>query len=245
MSKLLAVENLGLCYPGADEPIFSELNLTLNEGDMIGIAGLSGCGKSSLALALTGIIPLRLSAALSGRIAIAGKDAAEMTLQERGLLVGLVMQDADDQLFTMCLEDDIAFGPENLNLTREQIKGRISSALDKTGIAHLRKREPTKLSGGEKHLACLACVLAMHPSLLILDETLSDLDMMAAKSVLDVARRFCEDGGACVMIEHNLEMLAQCQVTYLMAQGSLTNLEVAGIDAYYQRMIQAQGLEMV
>lgn len=245
MKPALKVEQFCLKYPGSAKPLLADIDLTVQHGELIGVAGLSGAGKSSLVMAITGIIPHRISADVAGSIAVSGVQAGDMSLAQRGRLIGLVMQDADDQLFTMRVADDISFGLENMNLDLTEIDRRVDAALKKTGIMHLKDMQPSRLSGGEKHLACLACVMAMQPCLLVLDETLSDLDAETARSVLDVVKNFCRDGGACIMIEHNLKMLSECDRLYMLSDGNLNPSRIADIEDTYRNMLHTQGLEMI
>jgi len=202
----LAVDDLTFTYPGAPSPALSGVTLTITAGEFLLIAGPSGCGKSTLALALAGLVPGRVRGHLSGTVHLAGVPLASQEPQQVAQQVGIVFQDPSSQLVTPTVEAEVAFGPENLALPREQIRRRVEDALAATGTARLRSATTASLSGGEKQRVAIAATLAMRPRVLVLDEPCSDLDPRGAQDVLRVLRTLNRDQQmTVVLVEHRID----------------------------------------
>lgn len=202
----LAVDDLTFTYPGAPGPALSGVSLTITAGEFLLVAGPSGCGKSTLALALAGLLPGRVRGHLSGTVHLAGVPLAAQEPQQVAQQVGIVFQDPSSQLVTPTVEAEVAFGPENLALPREQIRRRVENALTATGTARLRSATTASLSGGEKQRVAIAATLAMRPRVLILDEPCSDLDPRGAQDVLRVLQTLNRDQQmTVVLVEHRID----------------------------------------
>jgi len=198
---LLEVNDLS-CAFAQRPPVFAHVNLRLDAGEALLLQGPSGCGKTTLAQIIAGIIPRMLEARVSGQVLLAGTSPADLPLAERVQTVGLVLQRADRQLFLPTVEDELAFGGENLCLEPAEIARRADEALALCGITQLRPAPLAQLSGGQLHLVACAAVLTLRPRLLIIDETFSQLDgpyrARLAQALIDHKR----GGGAVIVIGH-------------------------------------------
>lgn len=203
---VVCVSGVSFKYEGSGEPALSDINLRVDKGEFISITGGSGCGKSTLALCLAGFIPHHVGGDMCGSVIINGMDSRQYPPQKLAGLIGLVQQDPEAQLCTLKVLDEVAFGPENLCLSREEIRDRVEWALGAVSSLHLRDREVYSLSGGEKQRVAIASVLAMKPSLIILDEPTANLDPCGTAEVLQVIKRM-EADTAVIIIEHRLSQL--------------------------------------
>ena len=174
---MLKLQNVTVIYPDKTIAI-EDLSFTLNEGDNIALIGENGAGKTSLLLAVVGILE-----AENGTIELDGIQLNKKTANEFRKQIGLVFQNPDDQLFMPLVYDDIAFGCRNFGLTEEQAKARVEETMTQLNIGHLRGRSSLKLSSGEKRLAAIAAVLAMNPAILIFDEPTAFLDPKAKRGL--------------------------------------------------------------
>ena len=175
-------------YPDNLTYSLSELVLTVEPGESVLVTGPSGSGKSTLALCITGFIPHAIYADIEGLATVNGVNPSDADVYELAQFVGLVQQDPEGQFCTMRVRDEVAFGPENLLCTPEEVISRVNWALDAVSASHLKDRPLTHLSGGEKQRVALAAVLAMKPKLLILDEPTAHLDPRATGSLLKLLR---------------------------------------------------------
>jgi len=160
----LVVENLSFRYRQRPELALRDVSLTLERGELLLVAGSSGCGKTTLIRCINGLIPRSYKGELNGRILLQGNETAGMSLARISQIVGTVLQDPERQILGTRVFTEAAFGLENLGLPREEIRRRVEETLDYLGISHLRERETFNLSGGEKQKVALAGVLAMRPS---------------------------------------------------------------------------------
>ncbi len=202
MSEVLSVSNLSFRYPGSDL-LFEQVNFTLREGELLGIIGPSGCGKSSLALILCGIIPHSIDGELAGEVYVTGSNICELPLPQLAVKVGIVFQDPETQLFLPQVRYELAFGPENLCLSRGEILEIIKRTAALTVLDPLLECHPHAVSGGQQQLAALAAVLCLDPVLLIFDEVASQLDQESAARILSVIKQLKEKGKSIIMIDHN------------------------------------------
>ncbi|MFY9114595.1 MAG: ABC transporter ATP-binding protein [Dethiobacteria bacterium] len=208
MSRPLVVKNFSFAYKEEGRKIIDKISFSLDEGEVLGIIGLSGCGKSTLCFALCGIIPHFIDGYMEGEVLLFGKNTTELTLPGIATRVGIVFQDPETQLFLPVVKNEIAFGPENICLLREEIARRITEVAHLTKIMHLLERNPNTLSGGEQQLVALSAVLALDPQLLILDEVSSQLDAEHCEMIFDIVSALKEKGRTIVMVDHNYERLA-------------------------------------
>jgi energy-coupling factor transport system ATP-binding protein len=170
------------------------------------VLGPSGCGKSTLALCLNGAIPHFIEGTLSGHVRIDGRDSREGSMAEMARRVGVVFQDPEAQFCMLTLEDEVAFGLENLAMPRADMHARIDEALGWVGLADSRKDRIEHLSGGQKQRLALACVLAQRPDVLVLDEPTAQLDPVGAAELIALLGRLRQRGHhTLVIIEHRLD----------------------------------------
>src|SRR5215207_7272206 len=201
----LVIENLSFQYRTRPEPAIENISFELKPGEMLLIAGSSGCVKTILARCINGLIPRSYRGKREGRVLLHGKDVAEMQIADVAQIVGTLLQDPERQIVASNVYNEVAFGPENLGLPRAEIIARVEQAMKRLRVRHLRDRETFNLSGGEKQKVALAGLLAMTPSILLLDEPLASLDPASAYEALDVFRSLADEGKTVVLIEHRVE----------------------------------------
>ena len=201
----LIIENLSFQYRTRPELAIQNISFELKPGELILVAGSSGCGKTTLARCINGLIPRSYRGKREGTVLLHGKDVAEMQIADVAQIVGTLLQDPERQIVASNVYNEIAFGPENLGLPRAEIVERVEKAMKRLKIEELRERETFNLSGGEKQKVALAGLLAMNPSILLLDEPLASLDPASAYEALDVFRSLADEGKTVVLIEHRVE----------------------------------------
>jgi energy-coupling factor transporter ATP-binding protein EcfA2 len=201
----LIVENLTFRYRSRTEPAIKNVSLKVSKGQILLIAGASGCGKTTLARCINGLIPRSYKGELSGKILLQGKSVENWPLSNISQIVGTVLQDPERQILGTKVANEVAFGLENLGLPRAEISQRVDAALNRLRISELRDRETFNLSGGEKQKVALAGVLAMQPTILLLDEPLASLDPASAEETLAIVRQLADEGMSVLMVEHRVE----------------------------------------
>jgi energy-coupling factor transporter ATP-binding protein EcfA2 len=204
-APFLAIQDLTFRYRSRPEPALRDISFTVAPGELLLIAGASGCGKTTLIRCINGLVPRSYKGDLEGQIALAGEGTSSKSLAQISQRVGTVLQDPERQILGTKVYAEVGFGLENLGLPRDEIWERVDAALERLGITHLRDRETFSLSGGEKQKAALAGVLAMQPSLLLLDEPLASLDPASGKEALALFRRLADEGIAICLVEHRVE----------------------------------------
>jgi energy-coupling factor transporter ATP-binding protein EcfA2 len=201
----IVVENLSFRYRDRQGAAIHDISFSAQPGEILLIAGASGCGKTTLIRCINGLVPRSYKGEVSGRILVHGEDTARMKLSTISQKVGTVLQDPERQILGTKVLNEVAFGLENLGLSREEIYTRVDEALAHLKITQLRGRDTFLLSGGEKQKVALAGVLAMRPSILLLDEPLASLDPASAAETLDAVRALADEGLTVLMIEHRVE----------------------------------------
>lgn len=205
---IIRVENLSFRYYGSDEYALRDVNLVVRGGELIALAGRSGCGKTTLLRCLNGLIPSFYEGEMSGRVLVDGKDTRGTPTHILSQVAGMVFQNPDNQLFALSVEADVAFPLENLGMPREVILERVEWALKTLGIEDLRYRSPFELSGGQKQKVAIASVLAMRPKILLLDEPTSSLDPASARSLIDsIVELNRREGLTIIISEHRLDLI--------------------------------------
>ncbi|MFW6135238.1 MAG: energy-coupling factor ABC transporter ATP-binding protein [Chloroflexota bacterium] len=213
MASLIAIDNLHYAYPpldpsGESPAVLRGVSLSVDEGECLALLGRTGAGKSTLCLTLNGIIPQLMGGTFRGQVLVAGRNTQTAAPGELSQTVGLVFQDPESQLFSMTVEDEVAFGPESLALPPGEIEDRVSEALKLAGVEALRSRSPLNLSGGEKQRVALAAVLAMRPEVLVLDEPTASLDPTGKRDLLEAVDRLrVERGTAVVWVTQDLDQV--------------------------------------
>jgi energy-coupling factor transporter ATP-binding protein EcfA2 len=205
----LDVKGLTFTYAGNDFPSIVDVNMKVEEGEFVLITGPSGCGKSTLCKSFVGLIPHSYPGKMEGDVEVFGLSVREKAISEIATRVGLVFQDPENQLFTLSVENDVAFGPENLALPREQIRERVDWSLGAVRIQDIRAMAPFELSGGQQQRAAIASVLAMKPMILVFDEPTSFLDPVSSKNLFELIGSLKRElNVTVVMVEHKLDLVA-------------------------------------
>ena len=206
----IVVKDLTFTYLGSKKPSISDLTFSVDEGQFVILTGPSGCGKTSVCRCLNGLIPHFYSGELEGDVTVCGLSIREKSTSELARKVGFVFQNPENQLFSLSVERDVAFGPENLGLPRSETRKRVDWALEVTGISGLRYRAPYELSGGQQQRAAIAAVLAMKPEVMVLDEPTSFLDPKSAVDILKVVHDLNKTlGMIIILVEHRLDLASQ------------------------------------
>ncbi|OGP59951.1 MAG: hypothetical protein A2V67_10405, partial [Deltaproteobacteria bacterium RBG_13_61_14] len=219
--KAIEIKDLSFTYRRTERPALADVNFTQREGEVVGIIGRAGAGKSSLVLCLNRIIPHFFPGDFTGRVRLFGEDIAGRNTGELAGQVGVVLQDFESQLFSTAADLDVAFGPENLGLPREEISRRVEEALATVGLSGLAGRDPATLSGGQKQRLAFASVLALKPQILCLDEATTDLDPLGKLEVMAVVRKLAEAGTTLILVEHEAEELQPADRIVVLDQGKL------------------------
>jgi energy-coupling factor transporter ATP-binding protein EcfA2 len=207
---IIEVRNLTFKYVNSDKPSLYNINLSIDKGEFLLITGPTGCGKTTLCKCLNGLIPNSYNGDFNGEVIVDGLSTKEHPVYELAQHVGLVFQDPENELFCTSVEKEIAFGPENLGLPRDEIRRRVEEAMAMVGISHLRERSPYELSGGEQQKVAVAALLAMKPKILVLDEPTSNLDPFSAYSILNLLFNLKKEYEmTIILIEHRLEIAAK------------------------------------
>ncbi|HOW15988.1 ABC transporter ATP-binding protein [Methanosarcina sp.] len=203
------IKDLWYTYPGRTEPTLRGVNLKIEEGEFVLLTGPTGCGKSTLLKTLNGIIPHESGGIFSGSIKISGIDTGNSNQMELSRKVGLVFQNPDDQIFSTTVEDEVAFGPENLCFEREEIDKKVGEALQMVGMSGHRLSSTNALSGGQKQRICIASMLAMMPEILAMDEPVSQMDPAGTQEILNTVRDLNRKLKITILlVEHRLHELA-------------------------------------
>ncbi|MFW6029643.1 MAG: energy-coupling factor ABC transporter ATP-binding protein [Halanaerobiales bacterium] len=189
------------------EKILDNVSIKILKREIIGIMGESGQGKSTILKLINGLIPKRISGVKTGGIFINGKNNDTLPLPVISTIVGSVFQNPDDQIVFPEVEDELAFGPENLCLDKEVILRRIEEVLSDLEISHLRHRNPNNLSGGEKQLVNIAAIMTMGADIILLDESLSFLDENGKDKVLNTLQSLRNQGKTIIMVDHDYKNL--------------------------------------
>jgi len=207
---IIVLEDLTYFYPGSDTPALENVNLRVCEGEFVVVAGPSGGGKSTLCRVLNGLIPHFYGGRLRGRALVDGIDVSTAPVRELSKRVGMVFQNPVNQIVNVTVEEEIAFGLENMMYPPEVIGERMEWALKVLGIEHLRKRPTYALSGGELQKVALASVLALRPKILALDEVTANMDPYSARELLRLLGKIkAETGTTIVLVEHRLSEAMQ------------------------------------
>ena len=242
---MIKIEDLTFSYSDTTHLALKKINLEVGSGEFVLMTGPSGGGKSSLCRCLNGLIPHFYGGRISGQVVVEGLDTLKHSTKELATRVGFVFQDPENQLVSMDVEREVAFGLENLAFPRNLIAKRVEESLDTLGIANLRYRQLSELSGGEKQKVAIASVLALHPSILILDEPTSELDPKGAEEVLSAITRLNgELGLTVILVEHRLDRVLQYADRLIALNEGTVAIDgkVSNITANHYRELSAIGV---
>ena len=222
MSEAIRVEHLNYAYPGVDDTpgvsVFLDLNLTIEEGSFVAILGSNGCGKSTLAKHFNSIL-----LPCGGKVYVCGLDTSDDDLLMKVRRhVGMVFQNPDNQIVANVVEEDVAFGPENLGVASPEIRHRVDKALKQGGMYEYRGHAPHLLSGGQKQRIAIAGVIAMEPKCIVLDEPTAMLDPRGRKEVMDTVLALNKEKGiTVVLITHHMDEAARAGRVVVLHKGSV------------------------
>ena len=223
LKEIISVENLAYTYPGLDDQpgvvVFEDMNLKVEEGTFVAILGTNGCGKSTLAKHFNSIL-----LPTGGKVYVCGIDTSN---EERILHVrrnvGMVFQNPDNQIVANVVEEDVAFGPENLGISSPEIRHRVNKALKQVGMYEYREHAPHLLSGGQKQRVAIAGIIAMEPKCIILDEPTAMLDPRGRREVIETIGRLNKEKGiTVVLITHHMDEAAKADRVVVLHKGKVT-----------------------
>ena len=223
MSLAISIEDLAFTYQGNERPALKNINGQIEDGTFIVVMGHGGAGKSTLCCSLNGLVPKFFRGKYQGRVLAKGQEVAQHRVAEMSRRVGLVLQDFEAQLFSTNVELEMAFGPENHCLPRQEIGRRIERYLTFIGLEKLRHREPASLSGGQKQRLAIGSILALEPDVLVMDEPTTDLDPIGREEVLSVAKSIREEGRILLIVDHEPETAITADQVWLMRDGQIVS----------------------
>lgn len=224
--EAITVKDLWYTYPKAEGLTLKGVNLRARRREFLAIMGRTGAGKTTLCLCLNGIIPQYMEGRMEGRVIVTEMNSLEHPIQALATKVGLLFQDSESQIFGITVKDDVAFGPCNLGLPPDDVHRRIKTALATVRLSGYEERETVNLSGGEKQRLAIAGILAMKPSVLVLDEPTSELDPMGKHEVLSTVKQLREERDVTiVMVEHDSEGVARCADRVIVMDGGKIVME--------------------
>src|SRR2546427_686015 len=222
---MLTLEAVSYRYAGATRASLRDISLTLRDGEVLGVVGRSEAGKSTLCLVASGLAPRTLGGTLSGRLLIDGTDTAARPMYEMASDVAIGFQNPGTQLSGVATTayEEVAFGPMNLGIARDEVLRRTESSIDALAIRVLSDRDPDRLSGGQQQLVAIAGLLALAPRHLILDEPTAQLDPAGTRLVSDAIRRLAAGGASILIVEQKVDLLAGvCDRVLALDEGRLT-----------------------
>ena len=260
----IKVENLTFSYEDDDKriPALHNVNLSIEEGEYVAVIGRNGSGKSTFAKLLNMILE-----PTEGKIFVDGKDITDKDITEDEIFairrnVGMVFQNPDNQLVATIVEDDVAFGPENLGVPSDEIRKRVDDALKSVGMSDFAKHEPARLSGGQKQRVAIAGIIAMMPKCIIFDESTAMLDPVGRRDVVDMMEKLNREMGITVItITHYMNEAVRADRVVVFNNGDVvadgkpeevySNAELirsAGLDlpqcASLASILRANGIEL-
>ena len=219
-NEIISVEHLAFNYPGMDDQpgvvVFEDMNLTVEEGTFVAILGTNGCGKSTLAKHFNSIL-----LPTGGKVYVCGIDTSnEDRIMAVRRNVGMVFQNPDNQIVANVVEEDVAFGPENLGVSSPEIRYRVNKALKQVGMYDYREHAPHLLSGGQKQRIAIAGIIAMEPKCIVLDEPTAMLDPRGRREVIETIGRLNKEKGiTVVLITHHMDEAAKADRVVVLHKG--------------------------
>ena len=222
MSEIISVEHLAYTYPGLENEqgvvVFEDLNLTVEAGTFVAVLGTNGCGKSTLAKHFNSIL-----LPTGGKVYVCGIDTSnEERIMQVRRSVGMVFQNPDNQIVANVVEEDVAFGPENLGIASPEIRHRVNKALKQVGMYDYREHAPHLLSGGQKQRIAIAGVIAMEPKCIVLDEPTAMLDPRGRREVVETIGRLNKEKGiTVVLITHHMDEAARADRVVVLHKGKV------------------------
>ena len=206
---MIEFKDFSFRYASGKANALSDVSLTIEDGDFVGIIGNSGAGKTTFTYAVNGIIPHHYKGDFYGSVTVNGLDTVDSTPEQVAAHVGSVFQDVDAQMVASMVEDELLFGLENFGVPHDQIEQRITEALDRIGIADLRMRDLDSLSGGQKQKVAVAAILTLHPDIIVLDEPTGELDPQSSEQIYRLLWELNRRGTTIVAVEQKIGLLCR------------------------------------
>lgn len=224
-NPIVTIKDLKFRYRGEKKLALNGISLDISKGEFLIIMGASEAGKSTLAACFNGLIPHYMKGDIKGEVIIQGTNTADSSVPQLAENVGIVFQDFEAQLFSTNVELEVAFGPENFAVPREEIKRRIEENLNYVGLEEFRNRPPFTLSGGQKQKLAIASVLAMQPTILVMDEPTTDLDPISTQGIFDIVNKLRQrDDITLIVVEHETEETLHADRIALIKDGKLVQV---------------------
>lgn len=221
MGAAISIQDLSFTYAETTSPALRNVSGQVEEGTFVVVMGHEGAGKSTLCYTLNALVPRFFGGEYAGRVVVLGVEVAKAKVAEMAPRVGLVFQDFEAQLFSTSIELEMAFGPENLRLPRDEIERRIDRYLRFVGLAEMRRREPASLSGGQKQRLAIASVLALEPAVLVMDEPTTDLDPIGREEVLSISDMLRQEHRTLLVVEQDPGAATDADQVWLMREGEI------------------------
>ena len=219
---LIEFADFSFKYLGAETLALRRINLKIEQGEFLVITGPSGCGKTTLCRAINGLVPQFHRGYIAGNVFVDGKDTRNHDVAELAPTAGLVFQQPENQLVTLNVEREIAFGPENLGVDTEEVRRRVEELIEMLDLEHLREKHPHEMSGGEQQRVAIAATLALKPKILVADEPTSNLDPKSAETILEIITDLNKRDLTVVLVEHRLDLVSKdASRVVLMDKGSI------------------------
>lgn len=210
MSKpIIELRNYSYQYNAEDGPVLKNITCTINEGDFVGIVGCNRAGKSTLCKSIVGILPFVFGGQWDGEVVIDGNSLNETHGKGVMDVIGVVFQDAESQFTQQTVEDEIAFAMCNFGYDRKLMRERVKFAAEACGLINMLDRSPYRLSGGQQQRLAVACILALQPRAIILDESTSQLDPIGRDEIFRLVGELHKAGKTVIMVDHNIEKIAE------------------------------------
>ena len=207
---MIEFKDFSFSYKGEKKPALQEISLTVPDGGFLGIIGPAGAGKTTLARAVTGMIPHHYSGDFYGSVTVDGKDTVDTSIIDLSRIVGMVFQDVESQIISPMVEDELLYGLENFGVPQEEIPLRMQEALARVGIPDLQDRSIASLSGGQRQKVAIASIIALKPQVLVMDEPTGELDPRSSRQIFSLLKELNEEQGITViLIEQKIMLLCE------------------------------------
>ena len=261
MSDIINIENVSFKYPpdrdGAEKQVLSGIDLNIERGSFVAVIGTNGSGKSTLAKHLNGLL-----LPSEGTVHVEGYDTKDQeTIWDVRQKVGMVFQNPDNQIVSSIVEDDVAFGPENMGIPSEEIRERVDESLTNVNMGAYKRKAPHMLSGGQKQRIAIAGAIAMKPDCIVFDEPTAMLDPSGRKDVISIIEQLNEEGITTILITHFMEEAARADRILIVHKGKVVmddapkeifkredDLELLGMDipmaAAMAKALREKGLDV-
>ena len=197
--QIVRMQGVEVRYPGSDAPAIAGLDLEISRGEMVAVLGRNGAGKSIICRLMNGLVPHAIASEVRGTVEVFGRAVSRSTVPSMASRVGTVFQEPESQLFCMSVEEEVAFGPENLAVPRDEIRERVDWALETVGLSGLNDRSPSSLSGGQKQRLAIAAAISMRPDMLVLDEPAYALDPVGRVGLYTLLRDLRDRHGVTIL----------------------------------------------